>query len=108
MYLTIEDAGPNTVFIEAHTPSPGFLVLRDTYYPGWIAFVDGVQTEIQRADYLFRAVYLSEGSHRVVFPFRPLSVKLGAVISLLSLLSVAMWWFVKTGLPSLTGRAKTQ
>ena len=34
----------------------GILVLSDTYYPGWRAFVDGVERPILRANHVFRAV----------------------------------------------------
>ena len=30
-------------------------MLTDPYYPGWRAYVDGIETPILRADYLFRA-----------------------------------------------------
>jgi uncharacterized membrane protein YfhO len=49
------------------------LVLHDTYYPGWIAEVDGRSVPILRADVLFRGVELDAGRHRVVFRFAPLS-----------------------------------
>jgi uncharacterized membrane protein YfhO len=53
------------------------LVLSDTYYPGWKAFVDGKETKIYRADYAFRAIPLNAGTHRVEFTYDPISFKLG-------------------------------
>ena len=52
----------------------GLLVLHDTYYPGWIAEVDGKSAPILRADILFRAVELPPGTHRVTFRFAPFSL----------------------------------
>jgi len=49
----------------------GMLALHDTYYPGWIAEIDGARVPILRADVLFRGVEVPAGSHRVVFRFAP-------------------------------------
>ena len=58
--------------IEPAAPRGSVLVLSDTYYPGWKAFVDGVEEPVLRADYAFRGVRLPEGAKRVVFMFEPL------------------------------------
>jgi hypothetical protein len=63
-----------------------FLVLNDTYFPGWKAFVDGQETKIYRADYTFRAIPLNAGTHQVEFIYDPLSFKLGAAISILGVI----------------------
>jgi uncharacterized membrane protein YfhO len=47
--------------------------------------VDGAQTEIYRADYVFRAVYLTAGSHEVKFAYQPDSFRCGVWISVLAL-----------------------
>lgn len=68
---------PHRVLVEADLDADGFLVLSDTYYPGWRAYVDGQEAQIYRADYLFRAVFLEEGEHIVEFRYRPLFVRAG-------------------------------
>ncbi|MCL4458521.1 MAG: YfhO family protein [Chloroflexi bacterium] len=69
------------VYLEATAERSGLLILGDMYYPGWRAFVDGVETKIYRADYLLRAVYLEKGIHRVEFVFDPPSFKIGLTIT---------------------------
>jgi hypothetical protein len=70
------------------------LVLSDTYYPGWKAFVDGKETKIYRADYAFRAIPVSVGTHRVEFVYDPLSFKLGALFTFLGIVGcVAIYMF---------------
>jgi hypothetical protein len=76
---------PERVEVEVETGSPGYLVLTDAWYPGWEATVDGEPVAIQRADLLFRAVAVGAGTHRVVFTFRPVSLCVGAGISLVGL-----------------------
>jgi hypothetical protein len=68
------------------TTEDSLLVLNDTYYPGWKAFVDGKETKIYRGDYTFRAVPLNTGEHRVEFVYDPLSFKLGAAITLFGII----------------------
>jgi uncharacterized membrane protein YfhO len=62
---------PERVEVAVHLTRPGFLVLTDTHYPGWRAEVDSAPARILRADYLFRAVALGSGEHRVVFRYAP-------------------------------------
>ena len=50
------------------------LALHETYYPGWIAEIDGRQVPILRADVLFRGVEVPAGRHHVVFRFAPFSL----------------------------------
>ena len=49
------------------------LVLADLFHPAWRVFVDGEERPLLRANYLFRGVYLTPGSHRVRFRFDPFS-----------------------------------
>ena len=65
------------------------LVLADLDYPGWSVTVDGHAAESLRIDNLFRGVRLEPGSHRVAWSYQPRSVKVGAVISLVTLLMLA-------------------
>jgi hypothetical protein len=84
--IAITEYKPERVVVKARAEKPGYLVLTDSWYPGWEAFVDGESAPILRADYIFRAVALPPGEHTVVFEFRPTSVAVGAAISGLSLL----------------------
>ena len=82
---------PDLVELRTITSAPALLVLRDTYYRGWRAAVDGVEVPIWRTDYLFRGVEVPAGEHTVRFEFRPLSFRIGLVISVLP-------WLVGLGL----------
>ena len=56
------------VLCEVECSSPGYLVLLDSYYPGWHAYVDGKEARILVANYAFRAVEVRASKHRVEFP----------------------------------------
>lgn len=57
----------NKVIIETENPETGFLVLTDSYYPTWHAFIDGRKIEIYRVDYHFRGIVVPSGKHLVEF-----------------------------------------
>ncbi len=69
------------VEISAKMTNPGYLVLTDSHYPGWKAYVDGNQTHIYYANCAFRAVFLEKGEHKVKFVYSPDSFKKGAAIT---------------------------
>lgn len=62
---------PERVVLESTLPSRGYLVLTDLYSPDWEATVDDAPTPLLRANHVFRAVALPEGTHRVCFRYRP-------------------------------------
>ncbi|MDX6568510.1 MAG: hypothetical protein QOH15_1088 [Gaiellales bacterium] len=64
----------------------GTLVLADSAYPGWHVSVDGRAAHARTVDSLFRGVDVGAGVHRVVWTFRPLSLRIGLWISALTLL----------------------
>jgi hypothetical protein len=74
------------------TPEEQFLVLADTYYPGWKATVDGQPTPIYRANYLMRAVVVPAGEHVVEFRFEPASFWLGFRVTLATALGLIVTW----------------
>jgi hypothetical protein len=73
-------------------PTAGWFVLRDLYFPGWKALVDGRPAPACAADGVFRAVPLGAGLHEVVFQYRPVSFFLGASLTLLTLVGLAAVW----------------
>jgi len=81
----ILEYGANRVVISANVAVPRFLVLADMYFPGWRARVDGATTRIYRTNYLFRGIVVPPGRHTITFEYRPMSVAIGALISLLSI-----------------------
>ncbi len=79
---------PNEVIIKATLNSIKFLVLSDTYYPGWKVYVDGRRDKIYVADYMLRAVYLTPGGHIVRFVFDSFSFKVGLCLTVTTLIGI--------------------
>jgi hypothetical protein len=83
----IEIDTAHEVRLRVDTTGSAFLVLADTFYPGWRVEVDGRPAVIQRANIMQRAVLLGPGRHVVRFYFRSVPVLLGAGITALSALA---------------------
>jgi hypothetical protein len=91
----------NLVRVHTSSDSDGLLVVTDTYYPGWRAFVDGVEQPLVRGDLLFRVVPIAAGEHEVELRFEPISVRLGLALSLAALT-------LAVGVLVLAGRARAR
>lgn len=72
--------------IKTKTASPGFLILADTFYPGWKATIDGRETSIYRTNYVQRGVIVPEGEHLVRFVFNSPTLNTGLIFSLSALI----------------------
>jgi hypothetical protein len=87
----------NSTSWEVSCPAPGWFVLRDLYWPGWRATVDGRPEPVIPADGAFRAVRVAAGTHRVTFTYRPLSFMAGTVVSALAWGGLLWLWFRRRG-----------
>jgi len=84
--ISLREAG-NSRRIDLTLEQPAYLVMAYTHYPGWRATVDDQPVEILRANYAFMALPLEAGRHQVVLNYQPVSLKLGALLTGLSLLT---------------------
>ena len=90
----IQNYQNSKILCEVEAGTDGYLVLLDSWFPGWRASVDGRETEILQANYAFRAVQVPSGKHQVVFNYRPKSFYFGLALSCLALLfgaTLALW-----------------
>ena len=94
------DYTANEVTLTLRAEAPCFLVLADSYFPDWVAFIrppdapDPSLAEsalhIYRADGNFRAVEIPAGHHIVRFKYSPTSVKYGLYVSFLAGVMLAL------------------
>jgi len=76
-------ARPERLTLTAEAPAPCWLVVTDTWYPGWTATLDGKPVPVQRANYAMRAVRLpAAGRHTVVMTYGSRSLRLGLGLGL--------------------------
>jgi hypothetical protein len=60
----------------------GYLVFSEPFYPGWKVSIDGKPASVLRANYAFFAVFLPVGEHEVKKLYRPTSLLVGALSSM--------------------------
>jgi hypothetical protein len=82
--VEVRESAPARVRLATETGAPGWLVLTDTWFPGWRARMDGADTRLWRADHAFRAVQVPAGRHEIEMRFEPVSLRLGAALSALA------------------------
>jgi hypothetical protein len=81
----VDSGDPDRVELVASLASPSWVVLADTFYPGWSATIDGVATPIHPADLLFRAVFVPAGTHRILFRYEAPAFHLGLALAVVGL-----------------------
>lgn len=74
------------------TKNDNYLVLSESYYPGWKYSIDGryVGPVKSVANIALRAVFVPSGKHNIKVFYDPFSFKLGLAVSLVSLLLLIM------------------
>jgi hypothetical protein len=70
------------VVIETRSEAPAFLVVSESYFPGWEATVDGAAAPIYQTNYVLQGVPVPAGSHRVEMRYRTAGAAAGSLISL--------------------------
>lgn len=88
--VTVVSYEPERVILDVDSRTDGYVVLLDTYYPGWEARVDGEPVPVERANWFFRAVPVTAGNHRVEFDYRPRSLRVGAIVTVATLIVMAL------------------
>lgn len=101
--VTITDYQSSTVFTDVTLNQDGWLILSDTYAPGWRAFVRPLGTDESEEDEIdvhliqgnFRGVKLDAGDWTVRWRYSPQSFQLGAFSSFISgmlVIFLALLW----------------
>ena len=79
------------VVVAVDAPTDGFLLLADTYYPGWSASVDGAPAPVHRANLSVRAVPVRAGRREVRFSYEAAGVATGLRITLVAIGLLLLW-----------------
>ena len=82
--------GPTAIDVQVNAPEAGYLVLSETWYPGWSATVSGQAAHIEQVDGVFRAVPVPAGAAEVQLRYWPSSWAWGLVMLALGVLLVVI------------------
>ena len=76
--------------LDATMQRAGWIVISETHWPGWRAYIDGRRVRAHFANHAFLGVYAPEGRHRVRLVYLPESFTRGRAISLATLLLLVL------------------
>jgi hypothetical protein len=88
--VVVTQSGHEEIQLTASSDTPGYVVLTDTYYPGWVATVDGIPVPISPVNVAFRAVPVTAGEHNIVFRYQPTSFYSGLIITLVTTILIIL------------------
>lgn len=74
--------------IDATMERPGWIVVPETAWKGWRAYIDGNRAPLHFANHAFLGVHVPAGTHRVRLVYLPESFTRGRIISGIALLAV--------------------
>ena len=90
---------PTYIKMKVDTSSPGLLVISNTFFPGWKAYVDNQESKIIRTDYAFDGIFLTQGDHTVILEYKPLIFLIGLILTITGFISLLIAYiFFKTRL----------
>ena len=95
--VTVTTYQPARIELSLKASGASLLVLSETYYPGWKAWIDEQPTPIYPVDIALRGVVVPAGEHRLRMEFSPvvLPVSLGISIATAILLALSAFLYGK-------------
>lgn len=83
--VTITERGSNRMTLAVESTAPGYLVLSEIWYPGWVATVNGEAVRLIPADGALRAVPVPAGAATVELTYAPRAWRWGLLLALVGL-----------------------
>jgi hypothetical protein len=90
--VEIEKRGMRRFRLRTSMQSPAWVVITESAWKGWRAYIDGKPTRIHRANHAFLAIFVPAGTHRVRLEYWPQSFVVGRAITCGTVLILLMWW----------------
>jgi hypothetical protein len=81
-----------SISLQTEAPAASLVVISQTHYPAWRAYVDGQPIKIWRANYAFQALEVPAGRHHIRVVYEDKKLLAGEVLSCLGLLACAGLW----------------
>lgn len=76
---------------------PGWLVLSETWLPGWQARLNGAPVAVYRADYALLGVYVPAGQQTIELQYLPIGWRIGWPLLVAGLVSLTLWAVFRVG-----------
>jgi hypothetical protein len=97
--ISLTEYRPNKLTYSASIINQQLAVFSEIWYPkGWVATIDGNESEIIRVNYALRGLIIPPGDHTIVFSFEPPGYQAANIVSLVSSLALilfGLWVLIK-------------
>ena len=90
--IVTSELSSRRVRIEAESSEPALVVVAQSFYHNWRAYVDGQPTTLLQANHAFQALEIPAGKHEIVLRYEDRTFRLGLVISGLAVAVCALLW----------------
>jgi hypothetical protein len=80
--------------IDVDAAETGLLVIAQAFYPAWTARVDGRRVPLWKANWMFQALEVPAGRHKVTLHYEDRAFRIGAIISILTGLGFCIGWIL--------------
>jgi hypothetical protein len=84
---------PAHIELQTRTSGPELLVLSETYYPGWQAWIDDRPVHIHQVDIGLLSVVVPAGTHQLRMEFRPVVLPVSLSVTLATAILLAVFGF---------------
>lgn len=102
--VKIREWTPGLVRLDVEAPGDTFVVVSQTFYPGWHAEIDGAPAKLLRTNALLQGLYVPGGNHDVRLYFRSSSLMIGAAVTASAVLAVLGLFITGIGQRRIRGR----
>jgi len=72
--IDVERYGRGSIQFTVDVTADTWIVLSESSFPGWHASIDGTETPIYIANYLFQSIRVPKGSHRIHVEYRDIAI----------------------------------
>ena len=94
--VSFDNYSDQSIVLSVATQQEAPLVTSTVFYPGWSVYIDSRKQEIEKVNFMFQAVLVPEGRHKVEFKYEPKSVyngfRLAGIGVFLTLLATIYLW----------------
>jgi hypothetical protein len=91
-HVHVSEFAAQNISLQTTSSAPCIVVIAQSYYPAWKAYVDGRATKTWRANYAFQAIEVPAGQHQLRLRYEDTMLWAGAVLSAVGLLGCSGLW----------------
>lgn len=90
--VTIKNYSPNEIQCSTQSSSENYFHFIQNYFPGWKAFVNSAEVQIERHDFTFMKIKIPKGVAQIRLQYSPEYLLATTIISLLTLLLISAFF----------------